>query len=166
VLALWYAIYFAVHLLLYVVVLRRLPAFRQERTIFAYHALSALAVTVVAVVGLFTSGAGPDFEWAVAVIAFHGIYSTTFLELWSLSEGGYSLQILEHIERAERRGERADIEALRAIGAAKLANRLSGLTGAGLVRDDGGRLSLTGFGRLVGTVFALLAWLTNTRDGV
>lgn len=162
----WYAVYLAIHLLLYAVVLRRLPAFRRERTIFAYHALSAAGVTVLALLSLFASSGGPDFEWAIAVIALHGIYSTTFLELWSLSEGGYSLQIMEHFQRAEQRGEVANVEALRAIGAAKLGNRLEGLSGAGLVRREGDSISLTGRGRLVGSFFALLAWLTHTQDGV
>jgi hypothetical protein len=89
-----------------------------------------------------------------------------FLELWSLAEGGYSLQILEGLDRAERRREPADIEALRAIGAAKQGNRLAGLASVGLVREVGGRVELTGAGRLVASVFALLAWLTNVQDGV
>ena len=162
----WYAIYFAAHLLLYVLVLRSLPAFRREGVIFAYHALSAVAVTLSVLLGPLVLGTPFSFEWAVAIIGIHGLYSTTFLELWSLAEGGYSLQILEHLDRAERLGQPADVESLRAIGAAKQANRLAGLSSVGLVRQVGGKVELTSAGRAVASVFALLAWLTNAQDGV
>ena len=161
----WYAVYFAAHLLLYAVVLRRLPAFRREDVIFKYHALSAVAVTLSVAAG-WLLGWGIDADTAVAVVGLHGLYSVTFLELWSLAEGGYSLQILEGLAGAERRGEPADVEALRAIGAAKQGHRLAGLASIGLVRYEGSRVGLTGAGRLVASAFALLAWLTNVKDGV
>jgi hypothetical protein len=163
---LWYAAYIAAHLLLYVAVLRQRPAFRQEKVIFAYHALSAVGVTLAALVEPLVLGTPYDLQWIVAIVGLHGIYSTSFLELWSLAEGGYSLQILEELDRADRQGQPADVEALRAIGVAKQGNRLAGLASIGLVRQDGGRVGLTGAGRLVASVFALLAWLTNVRDGV
>jgi hypothetical protein len=163
---LWYAIYFAAHLLLYVTALRHLPAFRREQTIFAYHTLSAVAVTLIALLGPLAMGTALDLEWVVAVVALHGIYSVSFLELWSLAEGGYSLQILERLDRAERQGQPANVEELRAIGAAKQSNRLAGLASIGLVRQDDGRLELTAGGKIVASLFALLAWLTNVQDGV
>jgi hypothetical protein len=156
----------AAHLLLYFAVLRHLPAFRGERTIFLYHALSAIGVTLVVVVSLLVPGSGIDLEWAVAIVALHGIYSVSFLEVWSLADGGYSLQILEHVQRADRLGERPDVEALRAIGIAKQGNRLAGLAAIGLVRQEAGRVSLTAAGRVVASFFALLAWLAHTQDGV
>jgi hypothetical protein len=163
---LWYAVYLAAHLLLYIVVLRHRPSFRREQTIFAYHALSAVGVTLVAILSPLVTGTGLDLEWIVVVVALHGIYSVSFLELWSLAEGGYSLQILERLDRAERQGQRVDLEELRAIGAAKQSNRLAGLSSVGLVRQQGGRVELTGAGRIVGSLFALLAWLTHVQDGV
>jgi hypothetical protein len=163
---LWYVLYLSAHLLLYITLLRHLPAFRLEKTIFAYHAISAALVTLVAAVGPLIFGASLDFEWLVAVVALHGIYSTSFLELWSLAEGGYSLQILERLDRAERQGAPANVEDLRAIGAAKQANRLAGLASIGLVHQEGGRVDLTAAGRIVASLFALLAWLTHVKDGV
>ena len=162
----WYALYIAAHLVLYFAVLRHLPAFRGERTIFLYHALSAIGVSLVAVARLFVPGSDVDLIWVIGVIALHGLYSTTFLEVWSLAEGGYSLQILEHLERAERLGAEPNSEALRAIGIAKQGNRLAGLASIGLVRQEAGRLSLTPSGRVVASILALLAWLTNVQDGV
>jgi hypothetical protein len=163
---LWYALYIAAHLVLYFAVLRHLPAFRSERTIFLYHAISAIGVSLVAVASLFVPGSDVDLIWVIGVIALHGIYSTTFLEIWSLAEGGYSLQIVEQIERANRLGHEPDVEALKAIGIAKQGNRLAGLVSIGLVRQEAGRLSLTPRGRVVAMCFALLAWLTNVQDGV
>jgi hypothetical protein len=163
---LWYAIYLAAHLLLYIAVLRQRPAFRQEKVIFAYHALSAVGVTLAVLVEPLVLGTPFDLQWIIAIVGLHGIYSVSFLELWSLAEGGYSLQILEGLDRAERRGEPADLEALRAIGAAKQGNRLTGLASVGLVRQAGGRVELTAAGRLLASVFALLGWLTNAQDGV
>lgn len=162
----WYAVYIAAHLVLYFAVLRHLPAFRTERTIFLYHALSAIGMSLVVVASMFVPGSDVDLIWVVAVIALHGVYSTTFLEVWSLAEGGYSLQILEQVERAERLGEGLDPEALRAIGIAKQGNRLAGLASIGLVRQEGGRVLLTGAGRVLASCFALLGWLTNVQDGV
>ena len=156
----------AAHLLLYFAVLRHRPAFRGERTIFLYHAISAIGVTLVVLASLFVPGSGADLEWAVAIIALHGIYSISFLEVWSLADGGYSLQILEHLQSADRRGEPPDVEVLRGIGIAKQGNRLGGLIDAGLVRQDAEHVSLTPRGRMVASCFAFLAWLTHTRDGV
>jgi hypothetical protein len=163
---LWYAVYIVAHLVLYFAVLRHLPAFRRERNIFLYHALSAIGVSLVAVVSLFVPDSGVDLVWVIGVIALHGVYSTTFLEVWSLADGGYSLQILEHLERADRLGQAHDAEALQAIGIAKQGSRLAGLASIGLVQQDAGRVSLTPRGRLVASCFALLAWLTNVQDGV
>jgi hypothetical protein len=162
----WYVLYLAAHLLLYFVVLRNLSAFRDERTIFLYHALSAIGVSLAVVVSLFVPGSDADLEWVVAIIALHGVYSVTFLEVWSLAEGGYSLQILEHLKRAECLGEPPDVEALRAIGIAKQGDRLAGLAGLGLVRQESGSVSLTATGRVVASCFVLLAWLTHVQDGV
>jgi hypothetical protein len=160
----WFALYIAVHLALYFAVLRHIHAFGSERTIFLYHAISAVGVTLVALASLFVPGSGVDLEWAIAVIAMHGIYSTTFLEVWSLAQGGYSLLILEHMKRAELGGKKPDVEVLRGIGASKLGNRLTALAEAGLVRQDGERVSLTAAGKVVASFFALLAWITQTRD--
>lgn len=162
----WYAVYLAAHLLLYIAVLRQRPAFRQEKVIFAYHALSAVGVTVAVLLEPLVLGAPFDLQWIIAIVGLHGIYSTSFLELWSLADGGYSLQILESLDRSERQGKPADIDGLRAIGAAKQGNRLAGLASVGLLQQTGSRIELTGRGRLIASIFALLAWLTNAQDGV
>src|SRR5207248_3861685 len=101
----WFIIllaYVAAHFGLYALVLRRLPRFIEERVIFAYHAVSAVVLTVLAP-GLWLVGV-IDFATLVGLVSLHGLYSMSFLELWSLSQGGYSLQILDLIERSEAAG--------------------------------------------------------------
>ncbi len=163
---LWYVGYMAAHLLLYILVLRRLPPFRREAIIFAYHALSTAVAVMAVVVQAVLDGPQADLYMVVAVIALHGIYSVSFLEVWSLSEGGYSLQIMEHLADAERQGKPVDMDALQAIGIAKQGNRLDGLAGLGLVRQSHDAVELTTAGRLLASLFAGLAWLTHVRDGV
>ena len=68
----WYGLYMAAHLLLYFAVLRHLPAFRTERTIFLYHAVSAVGVTLVVVIAA-RPGPGTPVEnlshgWNVAAV--------------------------------------------------------------------------------------------------
>lgn len=162
----WSALYILVHLGVYVVALRHLAAFAQERVIFLYHAVSAVLLSAAALASLLVPGSGADLYAVVAVVALHGVYSVSFLEVWSLAEGGYSLQILQHVGYAEQRGVPLDLSALQAIGMAKQASRLNGLARLGLVREAGGRIQLTGAGHLVASFLALIAWLSFVQDGV
>jgi hypothetical protein len=162
----WCAIYLAAHLVLYFLVFRHLAAFATERVIFLYHAVSAVAVSLVAAVAWLIPGTGVDIFAVVAAIALHGVYSITMLEVWSLAEGGYSLQIFAHFAEAERAGRPVDVEVLQAIGTSKQSNRLEGLMGAGLIRQDGTRIQLTTVGTLLASFLAAIAWLTGVRDGI
>src|SRR3954454_15181823 len=91
-------IYLALHALVYATVLRPRDAFRRERGIFAYHALSAVGVTLVVLARLALAPSLDTLATFVAVVCLHGIYSTSFLEVWSLSQASYSLKILRHVE--------------------------------------------------------------------
>ena len=163
---LFYVAVMAAHVLLYVVVLRHRPAFCREAVIFAYHAASAVAISLGAIADALVGLSGIDLYGVAAVIALHGIYSVTFLEMWSLSEGGYSLQIMEHLASAQERGVPVDIAGLEAIGAAKQGNRLEGLARVGLLRLEGDQVELTAVGRSVAATLAGLAWLIDVRDGL
>jgi hypothetical protein len=57
----------------------------------------------------------------VTVAAAHGIYSMSFLELWSLAEGSYSFAILREIKSDRPADLHAVVIELRAIGDEKLA---------------------------------------------
>ena len=156
--------YLALHLALYVLKLRHLPAFSQEATIFGYQFWSAVLVGTLAVLGVLVTRSSTSVAVAAAAIAAHGIYSTSFLELWSLAEGGYSLGILRLLKRAHQAGHSVELATLHAIGAQKKGNRVQGLVKLGLVRQDGSLYEATARGRVVGTVLAGVAWAANLHE--
>jgi hypothetical protein len=152
------------HLLLYVLVLRHMRAFSRERVIFLYHLASTLGL-VLALLGWIALAPLPSWlAGLVGAFALHSIYSISFLELWSLAEGGYSLAILTRIEALRAVGAPVDLAALHEIGGSKKGSRLRGLQGMGLVEERTERLELTSFGRLVAAVLALLAWSANLKQ--
>ena len=160
----WCSIYALAHLSVYFLLLRRRPAFERERVVFGYHFVSCLALAGVTGLLLLLPDGPVDVAAAVGCVAIHGIYSTSFLELWSLAQGGYSLQILEAVGRLSRTGGGVDRTVLRALGEAKRSGRLDGLVGLGLVRRTGRAVSLTGAGRRVAELLALIVWLANVRE--
>ena len=151
------------HFILFVVVLRHARAFHAERTIFLYHALSAAVAAIVA-------AAIVMWDWelragAVGLMTIHAIYSLSFLELWSLSEGGYSLAILRELSGAGRPvGVKGD--PMQALGGRKVRSRIESLGRLGLVRTAGDRIELTGLGRAVGRTQAVLRSIVNINPSV
>ena len=93
----------------------------------------------------------------VAATALHGIYSLSFLELWSLAEGSYSLSILERVEQATRQSEAVDVSGLEGLGGSKKEQRLGSLERLGLIQDTAGQVSLTDRGRRVARALASVA---------
>ena len=111
--------YLSAHFLLYALVFRNLRFFYQEKNIFLYHAISFFSLSA--------AGAGL-LVWepaalgrVIAAVSLHGIYSLSFLELWALSDGGYSLRILDQIDQP---GAAADFKSLEVLGASKKKYRL------------------------------------------
>ena len=156
--------YLAAHLALYCLVLRHRPAFSREIGIFLYHLMSAAGTALVLLLGVVLGPPGAlDLATAVGIVALHGIYSLSFLELWSLSEGGYSLAIMAHVDRARSRGRLVSLEAVHRIGWSKQANRLDGVERLGLIRRERGHVALTPLGRVVAWGLALIAWAANIR---
>ena len=147
------------HFLIYVLALRRSPRFRSEKTIFLYHFGSAVVFGLLAIL---CAALDPAFGVAgvVLVLSLHGIYSLSFLELWSLAQGGYSLSIIASVAQAEVSGKEPDFLALAAIGAAKQEDRIAALERVGLVEKTGGRISLTTQGGTIASVLhALRRWV-------
>jgi len=152
------------HFTLFATVLRHARAFHAERTIFLYHALSAAVVAVAAaaiVIWNFELRAG-----AVGLMAIHAIYSLSFLELWSLSEGGYSLAILRELSGSAG-SVRLQGDPMQALGGRKVRSRIESLGRLGLVRtavDD--QIELTFLGRAVGRTQAALRSMVNINPSV
>jgi hypothetical protein len=151
------------NLFLYAVVLRHRPAFTRERMILGYHVLSFVIMPWC----LALLSASREILWAplIGAMSLHGIYSLSFLELWSLSEGGYSLRMLDRVERIGRLPLEAEIKEWREIGAAKTSQRLRSLEGNRLIRKTGGIYQITSMGRIAAAGLRALAWVAHLKEG-
>ena len=137
------AAYLAAHFAAYAFVLRHRPSLRSEKGIFLYHFISAI---IAGLAGAAFAILEPDrfgFAGLALVLSLHGIYSLSFLELWSLAQGGYSLSIIAGVAQAEASGKEPDFSGLAAIGQAKQADRVAALERLGLVSGTDGRIALT-----------------------
>jgi len=155
-----FAAYLAAHLAAYVVWGRRLAPLRGEKGIFLYHFGSSVITGLAAVAAAFINPAQFGLAGCVLVLSAHGIYSLSFLELWSLAQGGYSLSIIAGIAQAEAAGSEPDFSGLAAIGLAKQTDRVAALERLGLVARTEGRMSLTTRGSVIASVLqALHRWV-------
>jgi hypothetical protein len=154
--------YLALHFLLYVFLIRNRPFFQSERGIFLYHVVSIVAFALLALASV------SDFSEAgiavlCALIAAHAIYSISFLELWSLAQGGYSLSILAGAASARGLRRTGLIESFARLGDSKRDGRLSVLSKSSLVRHEGGYWRLSARGRFIANLLEGLLWLAGTK---
>ena len=151
-------VYLALHLILQLLLARRVSALTTERGVFLWHFVSFVAVAIVFIaVGVWQS----SFDWSVLVLvmAVHGIYSLSLLELWALADGSYSLSILNEVESGHPRPE-----VLEALGGSKREARLTTLERLRLVRHVGIGYQLTGFGSASAALLHALRWSANLTD--
>jgi hypothetical protein len=90
------------------------------------------------------------------VTSIYGIYTVSFLELWSLSEGGFSLSIIEKLKKIETGKEKLNFDDLIQIGREKLTSRMVGLVQLGLVKKTNERVSLTSHGKICYLIFTAI----------
>ena len=155
--------YLSVHFLLYVAILRDRPLFQTEKGIFFNHFISALVFTAVA---LFVCATRPDIlatATAFGLIALHGIYSISFLELWSLAQGSYSISILTGLGSGAVLSRGELIETFFQIGNTKKHNRTIALSESLLIQRIDDRWQLTHRGRLLTRLLTALLWLSDIR---
>jgi hypothetical protein len=153
-------LYLVVHLALYALALRHVRAFTRERPIFLYHAVPAALLAVTVVVEMVIDPQPLTVAAGVLVLSLQGIYSLSFLELWSLAQGGYSLGILDHLASVH---DGFDTGALRDLGATKKATRIQAMGDLGLVRSQNSVFLLSRGGASLATAFATIVWITNSR---
>ena len=152
--------YLAVHLALYVAAFRFWPVFRTEGGIFLYHLVSALVVVVLTVSALIATPSIERVALCLGLVALHGIYSLSFLELWALSEGGYSLRILSEIEKRAGATPTSLTDRFAALSAQKKAGRLESLISLGLVQQNGPLFQVTRKGAAIAKLLAIFGSLT------
>jgi hypothetical protein len=152
-------LYILAHLAAYVAFVRRSSWSKTERGIFLYHYSSFLtfAATTMALCAFFGFRMG---LW-ITLLAIHGIYSLTFLELWSLTQGSYSLQLLEAASKNGDLSHLRKLSELRELGDSKIKQRLAALSGLHLIRGQEGNITLTLLGSLLASFFRLVVWLTR-----
>ncbi|MGE3273161.1 MAG: hypothetical protein AB7P40_30800 [Chloroflexota bacterium] len=158
--------YLLAHALLFFAVLRTLAAFSSERGVFLYHFVSGVLFTLAAGVSLLiapSSWVTPAF--AIGTVMLHGVYSLSFLEVWSLTEGGYSLQIMRAIGASQASGQRISHTELERIGRGKQSSRTGSLEAFGWITRAHGTLRLTPRGRIVATLLYGLHSLVSVRQG-
>jgi hypothetical protein len=151
--------YLVVHLVVYVIWYRHVPKLRTEAAILAYHVLSyGFLLGVLTLAGAMLGQPG----WIAALFAggLHGIYSLSFLELWSLTQGSYSLGILARIAQNGGQASGQELATLQGIGATKQAERRGALHRLGLTQLDG---APTFRGRLAAVPLRAILWLSNGR---
>lgn len=160
------AAYLAAHFAAYVVVLRHRAGLRSEKGIFLYHFTSAVFAGLAGVAFAVLEPDGFGLAGLVLVLSLHGIYSLSFLELWSLAQGGYSLSIIAGVAQAEATGKDPDFSRLAAIGQAKQADRVAALERLGLVSGTDGHIALTSRGsRIALLLHALRSWVAPGSEG-
>jgi len=155
--------YLLAHLAAYLFLLRLIAALRTERGVFLYHFVSFCAFVAAAA---FTGApdAARAVTYAFAAAAAHGIYSMSFLELWSLSQISYSFDVLHAIQAAPARDPEDLVTELARTGDAKKAKRVASLARLGLAIDSGDRVSLTTLGGSIAMALRSLRWLANLRE--
>ena len=155
--------YIACHFLLFLGI-SRWPGFLwSERGIFLFHFASVLLVAAgLPVLGFFGIGAA-SLARVIGAGALHGIYSLTVIEVWLLSEGGYTLRILGELARRGSLEAEMLTQAFVDVSARKKRGRLDSLASAGLVRSAGNTVELTRRGRIVADVIMGIAALVAFR---
>ena len=157
-------LYFSLHLGLYVTVFRKLSAFGLERRILLYHSISAIVFSTLVLVFGIVSGDLSTLTTAVGLIFVHGIYSLSFLELWSLAQGSYSISILLRVMHSGTVSRLQLQDELAEIGRRKKQGRLAALAGLHLLCREGGTVKLTTRGRLLSHALTCLVWLANSEE--
>jgi hypothetical protein len=144
-------------LILHVLWLKRV--LRSERSIFLFHVAFFISFPLLVWAACGRNHAQPIIL-LIALYGSHACFSLGFLEVWSLTQGSYSLQMLRHIAG----GERCDLFAdSAAIGRDKFDGRLASLEKIGLIRRmPDHHVALSGAGIAVSAVTALIASVAVT----
>jgi hypothetical protein len=146
------ALWVGVHLAAYGVGLRHGSVLRSEKGILVYHLASIAAFTAALAAGVL---AWPGKRVAVGAVAMHGVYSMTFLCLWSSSQGGFALRVMQVLAAGPM--ERPLLEAaIDRWAGGKQSVRLAGLERARLLRRCPGGYSATRWGGLLAVVLRLM----------
>lgn len=153
--------YLIFHFFLFVSYFRHRPAFRTEGGILLLHLISVVLLIILEILSCWPSPSQADFAFIIGSTAGHCIYSLTFLEIWALSEGGYSLRVLSEVVK----NKHSTIEGLEkhfaALSSGKKEERLDSLLVLGLVQKRQNTFSLTSRGKYLALFIAGICYLSQ-----
>jgi len=156
--------YFVLHLTLCGVAARLSPAFRSERGIFLLHVVSYMLAVMATGIAAWMLDRGHLVQWVVLAAGLHGIYSLSFLEVWSLTQGSYSLSLLVRVAELGPEATHPRLQALQSVGMNKQAHRQDDLIRMGLLRmNHNQEPRLSRLGAICARTFRAIRWLTNGR---
>ena len=152
----------ALHLIVYLLALR--SRLRTEAAIFVYHFVPTVILFVCSVIFFVISMTEERIASAITLISLNGIYSLTFLELWTLSQISYSRELLIKAKANKFLSTSSHVDELARLGDRKRSERLQSLCDLGLLlpTDDGWKLSTRG--KLIAGLLQLLNWLPNLKS--
>lgn len=158
-------LYILAHFIIYCIARRWNFAFlSSEKGVFLFHITSF----VIAILFVFITGVlfyrHFCLEWVFFTCGVHGIYSLSFLELWSLTQGSYSLNLIIRINSLGSNATRLRLQDSAQIGHSKTSTRKNHLVSLGLLREaTPSTYELTPIGWIVSQVFRFVLFLTNGK---
>lgn len=157
-------LYIAAHLVFYALWARRRSLFKAEKPIFYYHLVSVIFLLLVVTALIGGRASTRNLAAGVAALSVHGIYTISFLELWSLAQGGFSLSILQIAAAGGDPGRKDVVRELQAIGDGKRSDRLRALQQMGLVAQQPAGLVLTRAGVAACVLLRMIVRTANLRS--
>lgn len=155
-------VWIALHLSCYFLFIRASTRLNSEKVIVVYHLSSWSILGCVLSAAVLAGGTGGSVP-VVAALGLHGIYSMMFWEIWGSSEGGFSLRIMDQIDRG--RLDRMELlEYFEKLGHEKRTSRLDDLERFRLVKGIGQRYEVGVIGFAVIGIIRLLHLIGNVRN--
>ncbi len=151
--------YVGLHFTTYALAGRHHPILQTERGIFAWHAASYLLALLIAAFTAVLQSPAEALILGALLAGLHGIYSLSFLEIWSLTQGSYSLQLLSRIEQCGPMTA-DELPGATDIGSQKQQDRAEAIRRLGLARIDGG---LTPAGQIAAHGLRAILWLSHGK---
>lgn len=145
----------------YLVCFRYLSIGKSELGIFLYQLVSLIMLIFLNAFITYDLNLETLILSVIFSTTFHGIYSLSFLEIWSLSEGGYSLQILNIIDKYSGSLPDSSFRILVQVGDEKKKDRIKSLAKLNLINLSGDEISLTGYGKFASYGIKFVRTLAN-----
>lgn len=149
-----------VHILLYFYLLRK--KIRTEVKILGYHILLSLFLAIITI--LFIKSHYASFSAIVLMVSIYGIYSLSFLELWTLSQISYSREILVKAKNGIIDENNDYFVELQNLGDQKRIARLNSLKSKRIISIKNNTWHLTKLGRIIANFLNIILWLPNIKN--